>query len=322
MKTSIVARVASVLAIVPTLLSSQPLRDNVPLRHWPAPLYWQPDQALAEFRPLATTPTTPNPLTFIGMTPCRVVDTRTGSGFTGAFGPPSLTGGVGRTFPLQSSTTCSIPTTAQAYSLNITVVPPGSLGYITVWPTGQPRPVVSTLNSLQGFIVANAAIVPAGTSGSIDVYASNATDLIIDINGYYANLPVTYTSFTPFCAYNIPVVSVTPTNMGTIGTFTKSSAASSIVIDWRGHVSAGSISNAVYFYLMVDGIAAFGGGASGMLFTQNAGANIYLPMHAVFAGLAAGPHNVQIWVSIPNGSASNVWENPGCYDETVIVQEL
>jgi len=42
------------------------------------------------------------------------------------------------------------------------------------------------LNSFQGYILANAAIVPAGTAGSVDVFASNATDLIIDINGYYA----------------------------------------------------------------------------------------------------------------------------------------
>jgi len=36
--------------------------------------------------------------------------------------------------------------------------------------------------------VANAAIVPAGTdgSGSINVFASNNTDIVIDINGYYA----------------------------------------------------------------------------------------------------------------------------------------
>jgi hypothetical protein len=89
---------------------------------------------------------------------------------------------------MQSSTTCSIPTTAQAYSLNFAVVPPGPLLYISVWPTGQPQPLVSTLNDLTGTIVAAAAIVPAGTGGSIDVYATNNTDLIIDINGYYAAL--------------------------------------------------------------------------------------------------------------------------------------
>jgi hypothetical protein len=34
--------------------------------------------------------------------------------------------------------------------------------------------------------VANAAIVPAGTGGAINAFASNATQLILDINGYFA----------------------------------------------------------------------------------------------------------------------------------------
>src|SRR6516162_9359039 len=42
------------------------------------------------------------------------------------------------------------------------------------------------LNDLTGAIVANAAIVPAGTSGDIDVYATNTTDLVVDLNGYFA----------------------------------------------------------------------------------------------------------------------------------------
>jgi len=33
-----------------------------------------------------------------------------------------------------------------------------SLGYLTVWPKGEPQPLVSTLNNLTGTIVANAAI--------------------------------------------------------------------------------------------------------------------------------------------------------------------
>jgi hypothetical protein len=57
---------------------------------------------------------------------------------------------------------------------------------MTVWPTGQSRPLVSTLNDIPGTIIANAAIVPAGSSGDISVYPSNDTDLVIDINGYFA----------------------------------------------------------------------------------------------------------------------------------------
>lgn len=35
-------------------------------------------------------------------------------------------------------------------------------------------------------VVANAAIVPAGNGGAIDVYVSDTTELVIDINGYFA----------------------------------------------------------------------------------------------------------------------------------------
>ena len=57
---------------------------------------------------------------------------------------------------------------------------------MTVWPTGEARPTVSTLNDIPGQIIANAAIVVAGTSGDVSVYPTNDTDLVIDINGYFA----------------------------------------------------------------------------------------------------------------------------------------
>ena len=85
--------------------------------------------------------------------------------------------------------TCDIPSTAQAYSLNFTALPANGqvLGYLTAWPSGQPQPNVSTLNAPTGTVVANAAIVPAGSGGYINVYpAGNDTDLLVDINGYFA----------------------------------------------------------------------------------------------------------------------------------------
>jgi hypothetical protein len=46
--------------------------------------------------------------------------------------------------------------------------------------------VVSTLNSYTGAVVANAAIVPAGTGfGGINVSVTNPADLVLDINGYF-----------------------------------------------------------------------------------------------------------------------------------------
>lgn len=136
---------------------------------------------------------TPGALAFYPITPCRLVDTR-GNGFGGQFGPPFVTGGTSRSFPINpasgTSNACSstIPTNAQAYSLNFTAIPKGSsLLFITVFPTGQSQPTVSTLNDLTGTIVANAAIVPGnGTNGAVSVFASDSTDLLIDVNGYFA----------------------------------------------------------------------------------------------------------------------------------------
>jgi hypothetical protein len=129
-------------------------------------------------------------LQFYPLAPCRVLDTRTptaGGTFpaSSTFGSPSLSGGTGRSFPVTSSA-CGVPASAAAYSLNVTVVPQGALGFVTAWPTGQTQPFVSTMNSYDGTVLANAAIVPAGNGGAVSFFASNTTDLVIDINGYFA----------------------------------------------------------------------------------------------------------------------------------------
>jgi Chitobiase/beta-hexosaminidase C-terminal domain len=121
-------------------------------------------------------------LEFFPLTPCRIADTRNPDG---ALGGPFIAGGTSRAFPVQSSD-CGLPATAQAYSLNVTAVPHGSLGYLTAWPTGESQSVASTLNSSTGAVTANAAIVPAGTGGDVSIYASNDTDVILDVNGYFA----------------------------------------------------------------------------------------------------------------------------------------
>ena len=84
----------------------------------------------------------------------------------------------------------TIPSSAQAYSLNNTVVPHagGYVDFVSLWPSGLAQPYVSTLNDQQGEVVANAAIVAAGSgSGGISVYnqGPSAADVILDMNGYF-----------------------------------------------------------------------------------------------------------------------------------------
>ncbi len=133
-----------------------------------------------------------DPLQFVPVTPCRVADTRKP---TGPFGGPPMGAGTSRDFIIPNSA-CGIPPTAAAYSLNITVVPGGPLAYLTVWPTGQDQPRVSTLNS-DGRVKANAAIVPAGAGGAIRLFVTNTTNVIIDINGYFAPVEDSTLAFYP-----------------------------------------------------------------------------------------------------------------------------
>ncbi len=143
-------------------------------------------------------------LEFYPVAPCRLVDTRgAAAGFNGIdpFAGPSIPAGGTLTIPVQSAVEAStntepapcgvIPSTAESYSINITVVPhaKGAVDYVSLWPSGSPQPYVATLNDPEGLIVANAAIVPAGTpSGGLSVYNAGpaTTDVIIDMNGYFA----------------------------------------------------------------------------------------------------------------------------------------
>jgi hypothetical protein len=80
---------------------------------------------------------------------------------------------------------CGVPATVQAYVFNATVVPPGFLGYITMWPQGQSQPATATLNAYDGAITNNMAIVPT-TTGLVSVFPSAPTHLVLDLFGFFA----------------------------------------------------------------------------------------------------------------------------------------
>jgi hypothetical protein len=140
---------------------------------------------------VAPPPTQTQANRFVALEPCRLVETRPEYNFegrTGSFGPPFLNGGETRTFTPSSSSVCrNIPANARAFVLNVTLVPRGFVDFVTVYPGGESRPDYWTVRSQDGQIVANSAIVRAGATGALSVYTSNATDLIIDISGYFTD---------------------------------------------------------------------------------------------------------------------------------------
>jgi hypothetical protein len=99
-----------------------------------------------------------------------------------------------------------IPSIAEAYSFNVTVIPHGggAVSYVTLWPTGTPQPFVATVTDGQGLIVDNATIVAAGVAslvnpaGSVSLYNSGPAiiDVVIDMNGYFApGVAMTFSDF-------------------------------------------------------------------------------------------------------------------------------
>ncbi len=161
---------------------------DVPLRNWTVPAYRSADASEGLSPMVDLSPG----VAFVAVTPCRIVDTRGGGVFTGTYGPPALVGNAAaRPFDINSAAHCpGIPAGADAYSLNFTVIAAAGAfqnAFLTAWPTGGAQPVVSTLNFNAGQLVANAAIVPAGTNGSINVFVNAPGHLLIDINGYFAD---------------------------------------------------------------------------------------------------------------------------------------
>jgi hypothetical protein len=80
---------------------------------------------------------------------------------------------------------CGAKPSAQAYVFSASVVPADSLGFLSLWPQGTPRPLVATLNAADAAVTSNMAIVPT-TNGSVSAFATGLTHLILDLYGFFA----------------------------------------------------------------------------------------------------------------------------------------
>jgi hypothetical protein len=81
-----------------------------------------------------------------------------------------------------------VPAEATAASLNLTVTNPRTPGFLTAYPCDQERPSTSNANFTSDNTVAAAAIVPLAADGTVCVYTSADTDLIIDVMGSFEGI--------------------------------------------------------------------------------------------------------------------------------------
>ena len=122
---------------------------------------------------------------FVPIKPFRLVDTRGAAGVT--YGGPPFAGGETRAFNVYSGGSAQVPAGAVgSLALNVTAVGPPGNGYLTVWPAGDPMPTASVVNYGPGTVVPNAVTVKVSAAGGFNVFAQRATNVVVDVMGYYA----------------------------------------------------------------------------------------------------------------------------------------
>jgi uncharacterized protein YkwD len=106
-------------------------------------------------------------------TPVRIADSRTGTRVTrlAANTPVRLT----------LAGQAGVPSDATALALNVTTVGTAANGFLTLYPCTPTVPSVSTVNMRSGRAVANSTIAQLDAQGGLCAFASQATDLILDV---------------------------------------------------------------------------------------------------------------------------------------------
>lgn len=111
------------------------------------------------------------------VTPARVLDTRTSGGPIGAGATRSLgVLGLG-----------GVPASGvRAVAMNVTVTGGTAPSVLTVWPTGQARPVASNLNWVPGDTRPNLVVSATGVLGAVDLYnLAGSVQVVADVIGWY-----------------------------------------------------------------------------------------------------------------------------------------
>ena len=130
---------------------------------------------------------TGTPSIFTSVVPARLLDTRSKAAtIDGAYaGGGPLHGGA--ELKLSVTNRGGVPANGVvAVVLNVTVVNPTDLGFLTVWPSGSIRPLASNLDFEPNQTVPNLVVAKVGAGGQVSLFGSAAaTDLVVDVVGWF-----------------------------------------------------------------------------------------------------------------------------------------
>jgi hypothetical protein len=114
------------------------------------------------------------------MPPQRLLDTRYG------VGTEQQPIGPDRTIRLEVAGHGQIPSNATAIVLNVAAMNEGTPSFVSVWPSGLPRPDTSNLNVWPGQTIANLVICQVGADGAVEIGNPVTTcDVLADALGFF-----------------------------------------------------------------------------------------------------------------------------------------
>ena len=114
--------------------------------------------------------------------PSRILDTRDGTGGGVRLGP-------GASLDLQVSGRGGVPASGvQAGVVNVIATGTTATGYLTVYPTGEARPLAANVTFVANSTVASRAMVKLGAGGKVTIFnGAGSTDVIVDVSGWYSD---------------------------------------------------------------------------------------------------------------------------------------
>ena len=135
---------------------------------------------------------TSSPSALVTMVPCRLLDTRPGTGQRRAAGNPHSPPKARTPRRVGHERTVHDPPSATAISANVTAVNGSSDSYLTLYPADVDRPLSSNLNWVHGAApVPNKVDVKLSSDGKVSIYnLAGNVDVVVDIVGYYEPAPV------------------------------------------------------------------------------------------------------------------------------------
>ena len=136
--------------------------------------------------------TTPVPLGLQTLSPARLLDTRPGqTTVDGLFSGGGQVAG-GASLKVEISGRGGVPESGiGAVVLNVTAVKPVGTGYVTVHSSDIARPVASSLNLSANQTIPNLVITDVAGDGTITIFTSATTHLLVDVVGYLAPMSAT-----------------------------------------------------------------------------------------------------------------------------------